>query len=122
MVAGPGLPENQNSSKPVGLIDMYPTLLDLCNLPVNTSLEGNSLLPLITNPQAEWNHPSITTYGRNNHAIRTENFRYIHYEDGSEELYDHRNDPNEWHNLAGKEEYREIIVHLKHYLPQNNVA
>ncbi len=120
MLSGPGLPKDQTCAKPVGLIDIYPTLTDLCKLPKNTSLEGHSLLPLLRNPQADWDHPAITTYGRNNHAIRTEDFRYIHYEDGSEELYDHRNDPNEWHNLAGKKEHRDVIEQLKSYLPQKN--
>jgi hypothetical protein len=56
-----------------------------------------------------------------NHSIRSENYRYIQYEDGSEELYDHKKDPNEWYNLASLEEFRSIKEELKAFLPTVNV-
>ncbi|MBI9018293.1 MAG: sulfatase [Phycisphaerae bacterium] len=116
----PGQQKPQRCSKPVGLIDIYPTLLDLCNFDANPQNQGNSLLPLLQKPDRPWPHIAITTYGRNNHAIRSEHYRYIRYEDGSEELYDHRNDANEWHNLASNQKYLQIKEKLKAQLPKDN--
>ena len=120
MMSGKNLPQNQSCNKPVGLLDLYPTILDLCDLTPNLQNEGFSLKPLLKNPKADWPHAAVTTYGRNNHAVKTEHFRYIHYEDGSEELYDHRNDKNEWNNLAEKSEYDPIKNEAKKYLPTIN--
>ena len=63
---------------------------------------------MLDNSLVKWPFVAITTYGRKNHAIRDDNFRYIHYEDESEELYDHRNDHDEWYNLADKSDYSVI--------------
>ncbi|MPY86302.1 MAG: sulfatase-like hydrolase/transferase [Luteitalea sp.] len=120
IVAGPGIDGGHVCSRPAGMIDVYPTLLDLCGLPPNSSNEGRSLRPLLDDPRADWPHPALMTYGRNNHAVRTEHFRYIRYEDGSEELYDHRHDRHEWKNLAGLDEHRQTIERLKDYLPRLN--
>ncbi len=120
IVAGPGLPASQVCTKPAGMIDLYPTLLDLCGLPPNAANEGHSLRTLVENPRAEWRHAALTTYGRNNHAVRTERFRYVRYEDGSEELYDHRNDGNEWRNLAELPEFASVKERLRKYLPEQN--
>ena len=100
------------------LIDIYPTLIDLCDLPNHDGLDGHSLRPLLENPNATWNHPAITSYDITEFSIRTERWRYIRYLDDSEELYDHSNDPEEWHNLAGKKEFTEIKVKLAAQLPQ----
>ena len=77
------------------LLSIYPTLLELCGLPPREDLEGVSIRPLLDNPEAESDRPAITTYHRNNHAVRSEHFRYIRYADGCEELYDHREDSRE---------------------------
>ena len=74
------------------------------NLP-DFKLEGLSLLPLLENPESNWERPALTTHGRENHSIRSERWRYIRYSDGTEELYDHKNDEMEWINLAGKAEF-----------------
>ncbi len=107
-------------NKPVSLLDLYPTLIELCGLPARPELDGHSIVPLLRNPEAEWEHAAITTHGKNNHAIRTEQFRYIRYENGSEELYDHSTDPNEWTNLADIDEYKEIKSDLSKRLPAVN--
>ena len=85
---------------PVSLIDLFPTLIDLCGLPNLDKLDGTSLRPQLEDPTTPRARPAIITHGYNNHAIRTERWRYIRYWDGGEELYDHRTDPHEWHNLA----------------------
>ncbi|KAA5544692.1 sulfatase [Roseiconus nitratireducens] len=106
--------------RPVGLIDLYPTLLQLCGLPNNADNEGHSLVPLLRDPAAEWDHVTITTYGQNNHAIQTQRYRLYRYEDGSKELYDHRTDPNEWNNLADDPSHTELIDKLSDGFPQRN--
>ena len=86
--------------KPAELIDIYPTLLELTGMKSDPYQQGQSLVPLLDNPKLEtWDHPAITSFGPGNYSIRGERYRYIHYNDGSEELYDHENDKHEWHNL-----------------------
>jgi len=120
MIKAPGIKKGV-TTKPVGLIDMYPTLLALCGLPPIENLDGRSLVPLLEDNNTEWNHPAITTFWKNNHAVRSEHWRYISYADGSEELYDHCKDPHEWYNLAGLKKYKSIIEEHKQFLPRINV-
>lgn len=120
IIAGPGIEQGRRCTKPVGLIDLYPTLLDYCGALPEASNEGYSLRPLLEDPEADWPHMAITTYGRNNHAVRSEHFRYIRYEDGSEELYDHRVDDAEWKNLADDPEYAQVKRDLARHLPTLN--
>lgn len=122
MIAGPGLPANNPVNRPVGLIDIYPTLVDLCELPPKEGLDGLSLRSLLTVPGAGWDRPAITTFGPNNHSIRSEHWRYIRYDDGSEELYDHRKDPRERVNLAANPEHRGVIEKLSQWIPDSNAA
>ncbi len=105
--------------RPVSLLDIYPTLIDLAGLPKKQDLDGVSLLPLIKNPKAEWDRPAVMTQGAGNHAIRSDRWRYIHYADGTEELYDHDNDPWEHTNLASHAEHADVIAAHKKWLPQN---
>lgn len=121
--AGPGIDNSLRSSRPVGLIDIYPTLLDLSNLPGNAQNEGQSLVPLMKDVDREWPHPVMTAFGPRNISLRNDHFRYIQYEDGSEEFYDHRNDPHEWYNLAKdtkrKPEVKSEIEELQQFIPEN---
>jgi len=108
------------TDQPVSLIDIYPTLLDLCELPSDTKknerghrLDGHSLKPLLTDPtNGRWDGPDSaltalykwrTKYqpSQESYSLRSKDFRYIRYENGKEELYDTRSDPHEWNNLAG---------------------
>jgi hypothetical protein len=79
---------------------------------------------LLENPKAAWEHVAISTLGQNNHAVRDQRWRYIRYADGSEELYDHRTDPNEWNNFAAESptpSYAKVIARLKRHLPKTNM-
>lgn len=120
IIAGPGITKGEHCGKPVGLIDVYPTLLELTGLPSPGKLEGISLKPLLINPQADWPHMARTEFGPGNYTLRSERYRYIHYVDGSEELYDHDSDPNEWHNLIEKPELKEIIDAHRSQKPTNH--
>ncbi len=125
IVSAPGFPRGQDCSRPSELLSIYPTLIELCGLPENPYLEGRSLVPLLRNPDLEWPYPALTTYGQNNHAVRSEQFRYIRYYDGSEELYDLEADPNEWDNLAFGErsaKTQRTIARLAQHLPPVNRA
>jgi len=104
--------------RPVGLIDLYGTLIDLCGLPRKTDLDGESLRPLLQDPSRE-TEPEITTFDHGNYSVRSDRWRLIHYNDGSEELYDHRTDPHEWHNLAGDSRYQQVRQRLVKWLPKS---
>jgi arylsulfatase A-like enzyme len=118
-------PRQKNSAgktcdRPIDLTVIYPTLLELCGLPANADVDGLSIAALVKNPDAEWGVPALMTYGFNNHAIRTEHWRYIRYADGTEELYNHRKDPHEWHNLATDKENEAILEFHRKYVPESN--
>jgi arylsulfatase A-like enzyme len=111
---------NQKCQRTVNLMDIYPTLVELCQLPSKADLEAHSLVPLLRDPQAKWDHPAVMTWGRNNHAVRSERWRYIRYADGSEELYDHDQDPLEWRNLAKDPQWAGIKKELATHFPKVN--
>ena len=106
----------------VGLIDIYPTLVDLCGLPANEKVEGRSLKPLLMDKQAEWDFPALTYRKGNSKSVRDERFRYIEYGDGSAELYDHLSDPNEWTNLAKDPGYAEQMKIMQEKLTHYHIA
>lgn len=120
LFTAPQLPKGKVIDEPVELLSIYPTLLELCGLPDYERNEGRSLVPLMQGEKENDSHLAITTFGKNNHAIKSKRFRYIQYEYGGEELYDHLNDPNEFVNQADNPDYQEEIVRLKEYLPQYN--
>jgi arylsulfatase A-like enzyme len=106
---------------PVDFMSVYPTLCDLTSVPKPAWLEGDNINPLLSDPAAAWTGVAITTFGQNNHAIRTDRWRYIRYTDGTEELYDHSNDEYEWTNLATNPEYTALKASLAKHFPTNNV-
>lgn len=120
--SGPNITADKQIDTPTELLSIYPTLLDLCGLPPNSVNEGISLVSMMNaelKPK-ETEHYAITTYGYLNHSLRSNDYRYISYEDGSEELYDMNNDPNEFDNLADSPQYNSVINKLKSKLPKEN--
>jgi len=105
------------SQRPVDLMSLYPTLCDLAAIEKPAHVEGVSIKPLLADPAAEWRHLALTTHGRKNHAVRSENWRYIRYEDGTEELYDHSQDEFEWTNVAGDSTHAKVKAHMQQGLP-----
>lgn len=99
------------------LLDIYPTIVDYAKLPVSDHLEGKSLKGLISGTEQQVRDYVVTTLGRASYALRYQHWKFIHYYDGSQELYDLDKDPNEWHNLAQKEKYNDMIVQLQKLIP-----
>jgi choline-sulfatase len=118
--AGADIARNAKCASPVELLDLYPTLIDLCHLPKREDLEGHSLQPQLDNAAVRRIWPAITTHGPGNHAVRSDKWRYIRYADGSQELYDLRSDPNEWTNLADSSEHKNKQRELAEWLPKTS--
>ena len=119
--AGPGVAKATKCRQPAELLDIYPTLVELCGLPAKDGLEGHSLVPQLKNSKAKRPWPAITTHNVGNHSVRSERWRYIRYADGSEELYDLRADPNEWTNLARDSKHEKVIREHARWLPKLNL-
>jgi arylsulfatase A-like enzyme len=118
--AGPGIRATGNArAQPVNLLDLYPTLVEMCSLPKKSDLDGESLTPLLRDPKAKRN-PTVTTHLPDNHAVRSERWRYIRYSDGAEELYDSVKDPNEYHNLAGDPKLASLKSELARWMPKSS--
>lgn len=118
ILSAPGY-EAGRCAVPVSLIDLYPTLNELCGLPMNPGHDGVSLVPFLKDPQRREERSAVIEFRKGNAAVRTERYRYIRYADGGEELYDCQEDPAEWSNLAGKTEYQELIARLAAHLPKS---
>jgi arylsulfatase A-like enzyme len=114
--ASQGYKVGEACRRPVSLVDAYPTLVELCGLPAKADLDGRSLAPLLKDPSSE-TRPVITTFDYGNYSIRTDRWRLIHYEDGSEELYDHDADPQEWRNLVADPAHEQTLRQLRRLLP-----
>ncbi len=115
--AGPGVKSGQRCMQPAELLDIYPTLIDLAGAPKREDLEGLSLVPQLKEAATHRDRPAITSHNQGNHGVRSEKWRYIHYADGTEELYNMQVDPNEWYNLAAHPEHAAIINEHKKWLP-----
>ena len=135
IIAGPGIPAGRRCRRTVELLDVFPTLADLCGVEPPADLEGTSLRPLLEDPEAAWNRPAFTVerstwkgrpvLGR---SIRTERWRYTQWDEGREghELYDHHTDPREHMNIANDPQMADIVQQLSTQLhpaeePQPNV-
>jgi len=108
------LPNKQQGSTdlPASMIDLYPTLCELAKIKSPKDLDGKSIVNIINNPDQATNTPAIIEYGKGNYAVNDGKWHYIRYANGSEELYDRINDPNEFTNLASKPEFAKIMVKL----------
>jgi uncharacterized sulfatase len=99
----------------VELVDLFPTLAELCNLPVLDTLEGSSLVPQLRDPKRSGKQAafSVAKNGKlMGRSVRTKQWRYTEYADGSAELYDFRKPANMSVNLARKSEHRHTVAQL----------
>ena len=116
----PDFKSPKSIDQPVELLDLYPTLLDYAKLPKNPLNEGKSLRSFIEG-NADDEAIAITTYGKNNHSMINQSYRYIRYEDGSEELYDLSVDPDEKNNIADRPDLNALKQSLMLQFPEKNV-
>ena len=120
-IVAPGVTQpGTRTDAPVNLLDIYPTLTELAGLPMPNHVEGTSLVPLLEDPDADWDYPTLTTNNYRNHAITSDRYRYIRWADGSEELYDFVADPHEFTNLSGDPEMKAVKDSLAAWLPDEN--
>lgn len=146
LISAPGMKGGKPSARTVELVDIYPTLAELCNLKTNPGLSGKSLIPLLKNPDAKWDRPAFTqvlltddtgkettrqvgftpaaiVYPENSmgRSIRTERWRYTEWDEGKlgSELYDEINDPGEITNLAGEGKYKKKVLNLSKLLKEH---
>jgi arylsulfatase A-like enzyme len=99
--------------RPVELLDIYPTLVDLCGMPIPDGLDGVSMRSLLADPDRRWKRAAYTSQGPKNHSLRTERWRYSEWGDpDNAELYDHENDPHEFTNLAADPKYAGVVKEL----------
>ena len=118
--AAPNLPKGKKIAAPVEMLSIYPTLIELSNLPAYNRNQGVSLVSMMKNDEGVNKSHAITTFGMNNHTVKADDYRYIRYEDGKEEFYDHRVDSNEWNNEAKNPKFKNKIEVLKALLPKEN--
>lgn len=103
---------------PVGLIDIYPTLVDLCDLQVPPQqLDGESLRSIIDYPLESKDRKVLTTYGIKYSSVRNNQYRLLTYPDGTQELYDLINDPHEFKNIINDPQYKALIADLETMIP-----
>lgn len=118
LFVGPGINPGEACREPASLLDIYPTLVKLCDLPASSHLEGVSLLPQLRDAATPRKEPAITSSYFGNHSVRSRDWRLISYEDGAKELYDHRTDSDEFHNLANEPGHKDTLEDLSKWLPK----
>ena len=117
LISAPGLPARRFEPA-VSTLDVSPTIAELCGVRQHArDLDSESLLPRLANPGLADARPAITTWLADNHAVRLGPWRYIRYRTGETELYDHRTDPDEYTNLAGRADHTAVERKLAAYLP-----
>lgn len=104
-------------NKPIDMVNVFPTLVSLCGLPALDGLDGHDMTSLLRDPGGDWPWPAMSEIKTGHMAVRSQNWRYIRYRDGSEELYESSIDPYEWDNLANEPEYGEILEEHRKWVP-----
>ncbi len=119
VIHAPGLtPAGSTSEGLVELIDLYPTLTELCGIQPPAGLQGESLMPMLSDPERKGKPVAYTVVSRGKNlgkAIRTQRWRYTRWPNG-EELYDLENDPDENHNLAATPKNPEVLKSMRNHL------
>ncbi len=121
--AGPGIARGGDVGATVNLLDMFPTLTELCGLADDQERDGTSLVSILRNPAtAKDRDVYVPGMKPNEYTIINQDWRYIHYADGAEELYNVKKDPNEWDNLANHPEHEALKKKLRQSAPKTFAA
>jgi len=113
MMAGSGIPAGSEIDPPVSLLDIYLTMIAQVGLTPKPELEGLSLVPLIADPSSGyWDIPVVSNLRGQHLSFRSQRWRLMEHSSGSQELYDHDADPNEWDNLAEDPQYDDVKAWL----------
>lgn len=124
IIRTPSMNELTKCDRPVNLIDLFPTLIDYCELPAKPEIDGDSLVPLLKDPDAKWRDATVTIFGSGDASVVGLQWRYIQHRDGTEELYYLEEDPLEWNNMIrspnsaprrAKQRLRKFVP--KHFAP-----
>jgi arylsulfatase A-like enzyme len=119
IIKAPKMQTNAQCARTVQLVDIFPTLVELCDLPASDKLKGKSLMPLLQDPTKEWNYPAFTYIKGGGKSVQQAKWRFIEYGDGSQELYDHSTDPHEWTNLAKDPKHKDRLQKMQSWLKEN---
>ncbi|XZE56567.1 sulfatase [Planctomycetaceae bacterium SH139] len=117
--AGPGVAKGARTDVTVSLIDIYPTLVETCNLPSpRQKLEGVSLAATLKNPSDAKDRTVYLPYmNPGEYTLMNRDWRFIHYDDKNQELYNVKVDPHEWDNLASDPQHADVIARLRESAP-----
>jgi len=123
IISAPGQKtRGEASGRVVELLDLYPTLTDLCGVASPANLQGASLKPCLDDPSAPRDRPAFTQTKRAKegmaYSVRTERYRYTEWSDGTRELYDYKTDPGELRNLAADQALQPVRATLAKYLAE----
>ena len=134
IISTPGQTDARRTDALVELLDLYPTLAELCGLPAPPRLEGKSLRPVLDDPQEKVKSGALTQHPRPaypaagedpramGYSLRTDRFRYTRWQDFqsgellAEELYDHRDDPHETINAVADDAHQAVLPDLRRQL------
>lgn len=118
LVAAPKMKRGATANGITEFVDLYPTLIDLAGFTAPHKMEGTSFKALLRNPNGKGKAAAFTVRGNGKNqgrTVRTDRWRYTEWNNGNSgaELYDHRNDPGEYHNLANDAKYANEVKKLK---------
>lgn len=133
MIRVPGKPGKHKTDALVEFVDIYPSLCDLCGIPLPAHLEGTSFAPLLDDPARAWKQAAISQYPRSHqgkqlmgYTLRTTRYRFVEWlprgtelataPEGVAELYDHAVDPQENVNIADQHEHAHTIAGMRKLL------
>jgi uncharacterized sulfatase len=119
--------KGKSTRRVVELVDLYPTLAELCGLPKPKNISGDSIAPLLKNPTASWDRPaySVTQYRQSfGRSVRTARWHYVEWDEGKSGsmLYAIEEDPHELKNLSNDPKYAKTIAEMKKLLAKMPVA
>ena len=120
--AGEFIEENKRCDAPVTLVDLYPTLLELCGMPTNEINDGRSMVPLLHKPTAKWRGAAVSNYGKDQTSVYYGDYHYIEYSNGESELYNRKQDPNEWTNITAEKGMQRVKSKLQKFVPRETAG